>query len=115
VDLIIGEETAASLGDPALIELDLVAVKGKTPAGRIFTLLPERIEQDRFVQHDLELLTAYRPQDWAAALRLRDDDSRLAAARHLAPVYDLYRRRISQFQTEAAPANWNGLFTAEEN
>jgi hypothetical protein len=42
------------------------------------------------------------------------DDGRLAAARFLAPVYDLYRRRIAQFQVEAPPADWNGVFAAEE-
>jgi adenylate cyclase len=59
------------------------------------------------------MLTAYRRQDWAAALRLLDD-GRLAAIRHLVPVYDLYRRRIVHFQLEAPPANWNGVFAAEE-
>jgi adenylate cyclase len=113
VDLIIGEETTANLEDPALIELDLVAVKGKTQAGRIFTLPPERVEGDEFIKEHSALLTAYRRQDWASALRLLDD-SRLAAARFLAPVYDLYRRRITQFQIEAPPVNWNGVYTAEE-
>jgi adenylate cyclase len=113
VDLVIGEETAACLDDPMLIELDLVAVKGKSQAGRIFTLPPERSDADQFIGEHSALLTAYRRQDWAAALRLLDG-GRLAAARHLAPVYDLYRRRISQFQVEAPPANWNGVFTAEE-
>jgi hypothetical protein len=42
------------------------------------------------------------------------DDGLLAATRHLAPVYDLYRRRIAQFQIEAPPQNWDGVFTAEE-
>ena len=42
------------------------------------------------------------------------DDGRLAAARFLAPVYDLYRRRIARFRIEAPPTNWNGVFTAEE-
>lgn len=37
----IGEETAHLLNDPALIEVDLVAVKGKTEAGGIYTLPPE--------------------------------------------------------------------------
>jgi adenylate cyclase len=113
VDLVIGEETAARLDDPTLIELDLVAVKGKTQAGHIFTLPPEQIEQDRFIEQHSELLTAYRQQDWAAALHLLDD-SGLTAEGHLTPVYDLYRRRIARFQTEAPPANWNGVFTAEE-
>jgi adenylate cyclase len=113
VDLVIGEETAARLDDPALIELDIVAVKGKTQAGRIYTLPPEPVEQEQFIARHSALLTAYRRQDWAAALRLLDDGL-LAAARHLAPVYDLYRRRIAQFQIEAPPQNWDGVFTAEE-
>jgi hypothetical protein len=29
----------------------------------------------------------------------------------LAPVYDLYRRRIAQYQIEAPPQNWDGVFT----
>jgi len=113
IDLMIGEETAGCLGDPALIELDLVAVKGKSEAGRIYTLPPERIPEDQFIDRHSELLGAYRRQDWVTAIRLLDD-GRLAAARFLAPVYDLYRRRIAQFQIEAPPANWNGVFTAEE-
>jgi adenylate cyclase len=113
IDLMIGEETAARLGDPALIELDLVAVKGKSEAGHIYTLPPERIVEDQFIDQHFELLGAYRRQDWTTAIKLLDD-GRLAAARFLAPVYDLYRSRIVQFQIEAPPANWNGVFTAEE-
>jgi adenylate cyclase len=113
VDLVIGEETAARLADPALIEIDIVAVKGKTQAGRIYTLPPEPVEQEQFIDRHSALLRAYRRQDWAAALRLLDDGL-LAATRHLAPVYDLYRRRIAQFQIEAPPQNWDGVFTAEE-
>jgi len=109
----IGEETAARLGDPALIELDLVAVKGKSEAGHIYTLPPERTVEDQFIDQHSALLGAYRRQDWTTAMKLLDD-GRLAAARFLAPVYDLYRRRIAQFQIEAPPANWNGVFTAEE-
>jgi adenylate cyclase len=113
VDLVIGDETAARLDDPALIELDLVAVKGKTQAGRIFTLPPERLEGDRFIEQHSALLNAYRSQDWAVALYLLDGNP-LAAARHLEPVYELYRRRIARFQIEAPPVDWNGVFTAEE-
>ncbi len=117
IDLVIGEATAAHLDDPALtaalIEVDLVAVKGKSHAGHVYTLPPERIEEDEFADRHRALLHAYRRQDWAIALRLLDD-GRLLAARHLAPVYDLYRRRIADFQIEAPPGDWNGVFTAEE-
>ncbi|MGA8381225.1 MAG: adenylate/guanylate cyclase domain-containing protein [Stellaceae bacterium] len=113
IDLVIGEETAAHLDEPALIEVDLVAVKGKSQAGRVYTLPPETIAEGEFVDRHRALLRAYRHQDWAAALRLLDD-GRLIAARHLAPVYDLYRQRIVHFQAEAPPSNWDGVFTAEE-
>jgi adenylate cyclase len=113
IDLVIGEETASRLDEPALIEVDLVAVKGKSQAGRVYTLPPERIDAEEFGDRHSDLLRAYRHQDWSAALGLLAD-SRLAAALHLAPVYDLYRRRIAHFQIEAPPADWDGVFTAEE-
>jgi adenylate cyclase len=113
IDLVIGEETALQLDEPALIEVDLVAVKGKSQAGHVYTLPPESIAEDEFANRHSALLRAYRHQEWSAALRLLDD-GRLAAARHLAPVYDLYRRRIAHFQIEAPPTNWDGVFTAEE-
>jgi adenylate cyclase len=113
IDLVIGEETAIRLDEPALIEVDLVAVKGKSQAGRVYTLPPERADEDELTDRHSALLLAYRHQDWAGALGLLDD-TRLAAARHLAPVYELYRRRIAHFQTEAPPADWDGVFTAEE-
>jgi adenylate cyclase len=113
IDLVIGEETAIRLAEPALVEVDLVAVKGKSQAGRVYTLPPERIAEDEFADRHSALLRAYRVQDWAAALRLLDD-GRLAAARHLAPVYELYRRRIAHFQRQTPPADWDGVFTAEE-
>jgi adenylate cyclase len=113
VDLMIGEESARHLDRAPLIELDLVAVKGKTRAGRIYTLPPDGDEEALLAAPHSALLSAYRRQEWSAALRLLDD-GRLAAARHLAPVYDLYRRRIAHFQIEAPPADWDGVYTAEE-
>ena len=113
IDLVIGEETGARLGDPRLIEVDLVAVKGKSAAGHIYTLPLEDGVEDQFIDKHSALLGAYRRQDWGTATNLLDD-GRLAAARFLAPLYDLYRRRIAQFQIEAPPANWNGVFTPEE-
>ena len=60
LDLVIGEETALRLGHPALIEVDLVAVKGKSRPGRIYTLPSEPIEEGQFINQHSALLTAYR-------------------------------------------------------
>jgi adenylate cyclase len=116
VDLVIGEETAMRLGDPALIELDLVAVKGKQRAVHVYTLPPPGSDKERFVAaiaRQAALLTAYRRQDWNVALQLLDDEHSESAG-GLTPVYDLYRRRITHFQSEPPPSDWDGVYTAEE-
>ena len=114
VDIVIGEQTAAGCPHLALLELDLILVKGKTQAGHVYTLPPERIEHSEFGDRHSALLRAYRHQDWAAALRLLDD-GRLIAARHLAPVYDLYRRQILHFQSDAPPAIGTGCLPPRTN
>jgi adenylate cyclase len=113
VDLVIGEETAKALDDPALLELDLVAVKGKSQAVKVFTLPPEGDDEAAYKKRHEELLAAYRRQDWTAALTALGE-APLAAVRYLAPLYQLYRHRIAHFQIEAPPRDWDGVYTAEE-
>jgi adenylate cyclase len=113
VDLIIGEDTAERLDDPNLIELDLVAVKGKTQAVRIFTLPPHPVESQPYLTRHAALLAAYRRRDWQAALGLLEDPV-LAAEREMAPVYGLFRDRIAQLQVEMPPSDWDGVFVAHE-
>ncbi len=113
VDLIVGEETAARLDDPGLIELDLVAVKGKKNAVRIFTLPPHPVEAQQYLARHAALLAAYRRRDWDAALGMLEDPV-LAAEREMAPVYGLFRERIAQLQAESLPSDWDGVFVAQE-
>ena len=113
VDLILGEETAQRLDAPGLIELDLVAVKGKTQAVRIFTLPPHLVEAQPYLARHAALLAAYRRRDWDAALGLLEDPV-LAAEREMAPVYGLFRERIAEMRVEPPPADWDGVFVAHE-
>ena len=96
-----------------LIEVDVVAVKGKTQPSRIYTLPPEPVAADDALRLHQALLSAYRRQEWSTALGLLNSGS-LAVLRYLAPVYDLYKRRIAQFQSEPPPANWDGVFALQE-
>jgi adenylate cyclase len=64
IDLVIGEETAARLGDPQLIEIDLVAVKGKTQAVRVYTLSPERIEDEQLIVRHSAVLKGAMAGSW---------------------------------------------------
>ena len=113
VDLIIGEDTAERLVEPGLIELDLVAVKGKTRAVRIYTLPPHPLETKQYLARHAALLDAYRHRDWDAALGLLEDPV-LAAERDLAPLYGLLRERIAEMQLEPPPPDWDGVFVAHE-
>ncbi len=113
VDLIIGEDTASRLDDPGLIELDLVAVKGKKNAVRIFTLPPHPVEAQQYLARHAALLAAYRQRDWDGALNLLEDPV-LAAEDEMAPVYGLFRERIAQLKVEGLPSDWDGVFVAHE-
>ncbi|HTZ36490.1 MAG TPA: adenylate/guanylate cyclase domain-containing protein [Stellaceae bacterium] len=113
VDLTIGEDTAVLLDNPELIELDLVAVKGRSRAVKIYTLPPDGEDEAPYKARHGELLAAYRRQDWAGALAALGE-APLAAVRYLEPVYELYRERILHFQSEAPPPDWDGVFTATD-
>jgi adenylate cyclase len=112
VDLIIGEDTAASLDDANLVELDLIAVKGKTQPVRIYTLPPHLPEAQRFLERHAKVLDAYRRRDWAAALGLMQDP--VLATSEIAPLYGVLRERIEQMQEDPPPEDWDGVFIAHE-
>src|SRR2546423_14929827 len=72
VSIIVGEATREAAPAWAALELDLIAVKGKAEAVRVYTLLGDAgcAQSPEFralaAEHEA-LLTAYRAQDWAAA------------------------------------------------
>jgi len=117
VDIIIGENTRARAPDLAALELDLIRVKGKTAAVRIFTLLGDESvrESDSFralsVRH-AEMLAAYRGQRWAEAREGVAACRRLGGGHDLGGVYDLYEARIEAYAANPPGADWDGVFTA---
>jgi adenylate cyclase len=115
IDIVIGEDTARFVADFALLELDLVRVKGRDTPLRIFTVLGNAAAaagQDfkRLQQPHAEMLNAYRRQDWPAA------HAALSFCRPLAPslaaLYDVYEQRIAEFEVSPPPPDWDGVFTA---
>jgi adenylate cyclase len=112
IDLVIGEETAARLGDPELLEIDLVAVKGKTRAVRVYTLPLERIEDEQLIVRHSALLKAYRRQDWGGARATIADCRRYDT--NLAQLYDLYDTRIGFLAANPPGCEWDGVFVASD-
>ena len=119
VPIIIGSETARRAGEGfAVLELDLIAVKGKTEPERIFALLgAAALARDpaftALVARNGELFAAYRAQDWAAARQALEDCRALGEAHGLDAFYDLMATRIAGFMANPPGPDWNGVTVAE--
>ena len=118
VTIILGEETAHAIEEELYcIELDKIAVKGKTDAIRIFTVLGRTdwvfhntnwyaLDQ----QHE-KFLQYYRGQKWSFAEKwatdLRD------AWPDMANYYDVMLERIKIYKNESPGDDWDGVYRAE--
>jgi class 3 adenylate cyclase len=115
VPIIISEETQRLAPAFAALELDLIAVKGKKEAVRIFALLgePDVAAAEAFgrlrAQH-LRMLEAYRQQRWDEASALLADCRALDD--RLDDLYDVYETRIHAMQQNPPGPDWDGVFVA---
>jgi len=112
VGTIVGESTTMRAPDFAFLELDLLKVKGRTEATRIFALLGDSATKNSRGFIDLtdrhtEFLRRFRGQDWDAAEALSRQCEALDAGR-LDRLYALYRERIAFFRHTPPPPNWDG-------
>lgn len=115
VGTVIGEVTRQMAPSFAHLELDLIAVKGKKEAVRIFTVFggPEIASTEAFrrLAEDHErMIAAYRAQQWtetrALLGRLRAMEPKLNG------LYDLYEERIMYFEENPPGTEWDGVFVA---
>lgn len=118
-DIIISEDTHSTIKDFAVLELDIVRVKGKTLPTKIFALVsdaedtPQGWSELENLQH--EMLKAYRNQDWLIAeeklnaVESLDDKIKLI---DLKVLCGLYRKRIETFKLKSPETNWDGAWTA---
>jgi adenylate cyclase len=122
VSVVIGQKTAAQVPELAIVEIDMIQVKGKTEAVRIFALLGGRelATNKAFVafrEAFSAMMSDYHMQDWHhAALNLQDAEvkARLAMEDD-APtgLFDLYRQRIDHYRSAPPVAGWTGVYVAQ--
>ena len=115
VDIVIGENTRSRAPDYAYIELDLIKVKGKNDAVRVFALMgePARCEDADFqslAASHADMLEAYRDQRWDDARRLSAECRQLDG--DISGLYDLYDERIDDYQANPPGEDWDGIFVA---
>jgi adenylate cyclase len=121
VIIVIGENTQQRAPQFASLELDLIKVKGKTEAVRIFTLAgtPEVASSAEFQafksEHDSGL-AAYRSQQWDAAKRLFGRCHELCEAMndrwHIQHYYEIFAERVDEYAANPPGADWDGVYVA---
>lgn len=121
VSIVLGSATAQPVEETlAIMELDLIRVKGKTEPERIYGLFgDETMKQDAQFQKAMEtnklMLDTYRDQKWADALKHLDTlsiiNEELGLGLSIAYL-DIYKTRIDDFKANPPERDWDGVYTA---
>lgn len=116
ISVMISESTYEQAREFAVIEIDLLTVKGRTEPERVFALLgtPEEAQMPSFkvfAEDHAKMLEAYRAMSWEKAM---EQARTLAQSRaDLAGLYGLYQTRIAEYMKNPPPAGWDGVFVAK--
>ncbi|MGE3907331.1 MAG: CHASE2 domain-containing protein [Reyranellaceae bacterium] len=119
VDALISEETQKRAPGFAVVELDLLRVKGKREPARIFALMgdSDRRQDSGFAalaDAQARFLAAYRAGEFGEAAGLLDEAEQVATAfgwqQH---YYDVMRARLQRLVSQP-PETWDGVFEATE-
>ncbi|MEO1248991.1 MAG: adenylate/guanylate cyclase domain-containing protein [Pseudomonadota bacterium] len=117
LDSILGHKTALAIDDQlAVLEIDLIAVKGKAIPEHVFSLIGggEMAASAEFRALSVkqnDLLDRFRNGAWDSAEQIVTELEGMP----LAPLslYRLYRQRITEFRDNPPPADWGGEVEAE--
>jgi adenylate cyclase len=119
VPILIGSKTGEKAKEKfAVVEVDLVTVKGKTEPETVYTLLGrEEVAGDIRFQEFRKLwstvIYCYRSRDWEGALEAIELCRSAENNFGLGALFDLYSTRVQAFQASAPSADWTGIFVAE--
>ena len=114
---LVSARTQAGAPGMAMLEADLLAVKGRAEAERIFTLLgDEKMAASReFIElkgrHDA-MIDAYRARDFDRAGDLARTCAALSVAQDITGLYGLYQERCARFKSHPPGPDWTGAWIA---
>ncbi len=119
VAILIGSRTAAAVeGKCAVLELDLLQVKGKTEPETIYTVVgredvawSEAFQRLRSLNQSM--LTAYRSREWSKALEVLILCRDAGKSFGLDDFYSLYITRVRSLWEAPLPEDWDGVYVAE--
>jgi adenylate cyclase len=119
VPIVIGSRTAeAARRKFAVMEIDLILVKGKKQPEAVFTVLGHsEIEADarcvELRELNAQMLAHFRHQQWDDALQVSLRCRKLANGFDLSGLYDMYEERITAYRAHPPGPSWDGVYEAE--
>jgi adenylate cyclase len=119
IPVVIGSRTAEGAKQKfAVMEIDLIMVKGKKQPEAVFTVLgPSQVEADprcgELREINAQMLGRFRSQQWDNALELVARCRKFANGFDLYGLYDMYEERIALYRTHPPGADWDGVYEAE--
>jgi adenylate cyclase len=109
VRIVLGPKTAEYVRDTyQVVELDLLAVKGKTEPATIFTVLP--FHEPLAEKQHIKFLELYRQGQWKVAEKYANDLKKCWKD-EMTQYYDMMIERIKEYKNNP-PANWDGIYRA---
>lgn len=118
ITAIAGPNTVATAPGFAVLEIDLIRVKGKNKPVKIYALLGDAGLKDQALFKEVQghfgkMLEAYRTQRWEEAEKFLEICRRITLPGiDLGVLYELYVSRILACKINPPPANWEGITTA---
>jgi adenylate cyclase len=109
VKIVIGPKTAEYVREQyQVVELDLLAVKGKTEPVRVYTVFEKKNEKAEIAHN--RFLEAYRAGQWGRALAMATEMSMIFDGQ-LALYYDMMIERIDHLAKNHT-GEWDGIYRA---
>ncbi len=119
IPVVIGSRTAEGAKQKfAVMEIDLIMVKGKKQPEAVFTVLGRsEVEADPRCQDlreaNAQMLGRFRKQQWGDAIGLIARCRKFANGFDLSGLYDMYEERIALYRAQPPGPDWDGVYEAE--
>ena len=119
IPIVIGSRTAEGATKRfAVMEIDLIMVKGKKQPEAVFTVLGRsEVEADPRCQElrdaNAQMLRRFRNQQWDDAIDLISHCRKFANGFDLSGLYDMYEERIELYRAQPPGSGWDGVYEAE--
>ena len=110
--MIIGENTYIDDSIFTIIEIDKIAVKGKSSAETIYTCFKPEVKFAKgFIEKHKAFLQEYRMQNWEVAISLIDE--LIPSSNDLELYYQHMKERIQEYLSNPPSADWEGVYVAK--